>query len=159
MQRLCRFRDAPLHLRLRNSSVFHTESDLAGGIDIEKLRPWVLKDAADFSAMRHMGRLKIFSPSSSTLPLKSPAKNCGIRPFMRRVSVVLPQPLRPQSSTHCPSGMVRSIFFKPPRASEFPQGRCAASGSQCRASRRRWTARPPPCLPPSKAEHKCSSPS
>ena len=48
MQRLCRFRDAPLHLRLRNSSVFHTESDLAGGIDIEKLRPWILKDAADF---------------------------------------------------------------------------------------------------------------
>ena len=48
MQSFCRFRDAPLHLRLRNSSVFHTESDLAVGIDIEKLRPWVLKDAADF---------------------------------------------------------------------------------------------------------------
>ena len=35
---------------------------------------------------------------------------------MSRVSVVLPQPLHPQSSTHCPSGMVRSIFFKPPSA-------------------------------------------
>ena len=33
--------------------------------------------------------------------------------------MLLPQPLRPHSSTHCPSGMVRSIFFKLP--SELPR--------------------------------------
>ena len=38
-QRLCRFRDALFHQRLRDSSVLHAEGDLAVGIDIEKLRP------------------------------------------------------------------------------------------------------------------------
>lgn len=32
------------------------------------------------------------------------------------INVVFPQPLRPQSSTHCSSGMVRFIFLSPPSA-------------------------------------------
>ena len=62
-----------------------------------------------FSAMRYMGSSARFSPSSKTLPLNSPAKNCGMRPLINLVNVVFPQPLRLQSRTHCPSGMVRLI--------------------------------------------------
>ena len=69
------------------------------------------------SAMRYIGRAEIFSPSTSTRPVSSPAKNCGMSPFTSRVSVVFPQPLLPHSSTNCPSGMVRLMFFNPPQAS------------------------------------------
>lgn len=36
------------------------------------------------------------------------------RPQRAREKVVLPAPLRPQSRTNCPSGMVRTMLFRQP---------------------------------------------
>ena len=94
MQSFCRFRDAPLHLRLRDSSVLHAESDLAVGIDVKKLRPWVLKDAADFLRDTVHGQAENILPIEQHLAaqftLKELRYQAVYEPRQRRLAAAAP---------------------------------------------------------------------
>ena len=72
---------------------------------VSKLKNWLrgfwntLPTAHDRSSISHAS---IGTPCTSTSPATSPAYRAGMRPFTMRVSVVLPQPDGPVSTTHSP---------------------------------------------------------
>ena len=77
---------------------------------VSKLKNWLrgfwntLPTAHDRSSISHAS---IGTPCTSTSPATSPAYRAGMRPFTMRVSVVLPHPDAPVSTTHSPADTER----------------------------------------------------
>ncbi len=72
------------------------------------------------AAISQLSRPDAPRPSTSTRPDRSPGKNAGASPFASRVTVVLPHPDGPHTSTHRPASTLRLTFRTPSGAGPAP---------------------------------------
>ena len=95
----------------------------ANSLVVSTLKNWLLgfwKTLPTHAAVSVIGTTLGSMPPTETSPHRSPSQKWGMRPFTSLVTVVLPHPERPQSTTTCPAGTSMHTSSRASRPSSAP---------------------------------------